>query len=44
MLIYNLSFNELSDFLYCEETKDYFSIFSEEETLDDITKRFIDKK
>ena len=41
MLIYNLSFNELSDFLYCEETKDYFSIFSEEETLDDITKRFI---
>ena len=41
MLIYNLPINELSNFLYCEETKDYFSIFSEEETLDDITKRFI---
>ena len=41
MLIYNLPINELSNYLYCEETKDYFSIFSEEETLDDITKRFI---
>ena len=33
--------NEISNYLYCEETKDYFSIFSEEETLDEITKRFI---
>ena len=41
MLIYNLPVNELYNFLYCEETKDYFSIFSEEETLDEITKRFI---
>ena len=41
MLIYNLPINELSNYLYCEETKDYFSIFSEEETLDDITKRYI---
>ena len=32
MLIYNLPVNELSNYLYCEETKDYFSVFSEEET------------
>ena len=41
MLLYNLPINEISNYLYCEETKDYFSIFSEEETLDEITKRFI---
>ena len=41
MLIYNLPLNELSNYLYCEETKDYFSVFSEEETLDDITKKFL---
>ena len=26
--------------MYCEETKDYFSIFSEEESLDELAKRF----
>ena len=41
MLLYNLPINEISNYLYCEETKDYFSIFSEEETLDEVTKRFI---
>ena len=40
MLLYNLQINELASYLYCEETKDYFSIFSEEETLDEHAKRF----
>ena len=40
MLLYNLPINELAGYLYCEETKDYFSIFSEEESLDELAKRF----
>ena len=40
MLLYNLPINELASYIYCEETKDYFSIFSEEENLDELVKRF----
>ena len=40
MLLYNLPINEIASYIYCEETKDYFSIFSEEETLDELAKRF----
>ena len=40
MLLYNLPINDLASYIYCEETKDFFSIFSEEETLDDLAKRF----
>ena len=41
MLLYNLPVIELTNYLYCEETKDYFSIFVEEEKLDETTKRYI---
>ena len=40
MLLYNLPINDIASYIYCEETKDYFSIFSEEESLDDLAKRF----
>lgn len=40
MLLYNLNINDIASYIYCEETKDYFSIFSEEETLDELAKRF----
>ena len=41
MLLYNLPVIELTNYLYCEETKDYFSIFVEEENFDETTKRYI---
>ena len=40
MLLYNLNINDIASYIYCEETKDYFSIFSEEENLDELAKRF----
>ena len=40
MLLYNLPINDIASYIYCEETKDYFSIFSEGESLDDLAKRF----
>ena len=40
MLLYNLPINDIANYIYCEETKDYFSFFSEEESLDDLAKRF----
>ena len=40
MLLYNLSFNDIASYILCEETKDYFSIFSEGENLDDLAKRY----
>ena len=40
MLLYNLSFNDIVNYIFCEETKDYFSIFSEGENLDELAKRF----
>ena len=40
MLLYNLPINDIASYIYCEETKDFFSIFSEEETLDELAKRF----
>ena len=40
MLLYNLPINDIASYIYCEETKDYFSIFSEEESLDELAKRF----
>ena len=36
MLLYNLPINEITSYIYCEETKDYFSFFSEEESLDEM--------